>query len=111
MTIGGCAACGVRERSSAHQTIGAKDLYPLVELGSTKTFDSSWPFAGAASGAPSELRATPFGWPNPQSATRKPQPATRNSQLLPKHVRLELHQNSDQRCQRDTMEEHKAYNS
>ncbi len=59
MTIGGCAACGARERSSAHQTTGVKDLYPLVELkGSTRNFDSSWPFLGAASGAPSEFEAT-----------------------------------------------------
>src|SRR5258708_34075581 len=106
MTIGGCAACGVRERSSAHQTIGAKDLYPLVELGSTKTFDSSWPFAGAASGAPSDFRATPLGWHNPQPATRNPQPATRNSQLLPKPVRLKHHQNTAERCQTYTEDEH-----
>jgi len=42
-------------------------------------------------------------------ANRIPHSAFRNPRL-PKHVRLQHNQNSDQRCQRNTMKEHKAEN-
>src|ERR1700756_3166242 len=45
---------------------------------------------------------TPHLSGEPPSAFRNPR--------LPKHVRLQHNQNSDQRCQRNTMKEHKAEN-